>query len=150
MMNTTVVNRKIVFLKDDAGWYADMEGSRSQNAMVSGADKMIEALANGRSRVEMVFSSDVEHPGDHVMKLHRIEHDPWGATYRVSDGTSGRLRSSAVRSVCRSPGSATRPIASSAASIPRTSTSIPSPRRKGQSASRGTRKPVGLPSGLRR
>ena len=27
-MNTTVVNRKIVFLKDDAGWYADMEGSR--------------------------------------------------------------------------------------------------------------------------
>ena len=68
-MNTTVVNRKIVFLKDDAGWYADMEGSRSQNAMVSGADKMIEALANGRSRVEMVFSSDVEHPGDHIMKL---------------------------------------------------------------------------------
>lgn len=37
-MNTTVVNRKIVFLKDDAGWYADMEGSRSQNAMVSGAE----------------------------------------------------------------------------------------------------------------
>lgn len=88
-MNTTVVNRKIVFLKDDAGWYADMEGSRSQNAMVSGADKMIEALANGRSRVEMVFSSDVEHPGDHIMKLHRIEHDPWGATYRVSDGNIG-------------------------------------------------------------
>ncbi len=36
--NTTVVNKRIVFLKDDAGWYADMEGTRAQNAMVSGAD----------------------------------------------------------------------------------------------------------------
>ena len=87
--NTTVVNRKIVFLKDDAGWYADMEGTRAQNAMVSGADKMIEALSGGGHRVEMVFSSDVEKPGDHTMHLHRIEHDPWGATYRVSDGNAG-------------------------------------------------------------
>ena len=76
MVNSSVVNKHIVFLKDDQGWYADMEGSRSQNAMVSGADKMIEALANGKRRVEMVFSSDVEKPGDHMMKLHRIEHDP--------------------------------------------------------------------------
>ena len=89
MVNSSVVNKHIVFLKDDQGWYADMEGSRSQNAMVSGADKMIEALANGKRRVEMVFSSDVEKPGDHMMKLHRIEHDPWGATYRVMDGNVG-------------------------------------------------------------
>ncbi len=41
--NTITENRRIVFLKDDAGWYADMEGTRAQNAMVSGADKMIEA-----------------------------------------------------------------------------------------------------------
>ena len=88
-VNTSVVNKHIVFLKDDQGWYADMEGSRSQNAMVSGADKMIEALANGKRRVEMVFSSDVEKPGDHMMKLRRIEHDPWGATYRVTDGNVG-------------------------------------------------------------
>ncbi len=87
--NTTVANRRIVFLKDDAGWYADMEGSRAQNAMVSGADKMIEALSDGGRRVEMVFSSDVENPGDHTMHLHRIEHDPWGATYWVSDGNAG-------------------------------------------------------------
>ena len=87
--NTPVVNKHIVFLKDDQGWYADMEGSRRQNAMVSGADKMIEALANGKHRVEMVFSSDVEKPDDYLMKLHRIEHDPWGATYRVTDGNVG-------------------------------------------------------------
>ena len=43
--NTITENRRIVFLKDDAGWYADMEGTRAQNAMVSGADKMIEALS---------------------------------------------------------------------------------------------------------
>ena len=35
--NTTVVNKHIVFLKDDAGWYADMEGTRAQNAMVNDA-----------------------------------------------------------------------------------------------------------------
>ena len=89
MVNSSVVNKHIVFLKDDQGWYADMEGSRSQNAMVGGADKMIEALANGKRRVEMVFSSDIEKPDDYLMKLHRIEHDPWGATYRVTDGNVG-------------------------------------------------------------
>ena len=87
--NTTVINRSIVFLKDDDGWYADMEGSRAQNAMVSGADAMIEALSGGSRRVEMCFSSDVAQPGDHIMRLHRVEHDPWGATYRVSNGNAG-------------------------------------------------------------
>lgn len=87
--NTTAANKRIVFLKDDAGWYADMEGTRAQNAMVSGADRMIEALSGGGHRVEMVFSSDLADPGDHFMHLHRIEHDPWGATYRVSDGNAG-------------------------------------------------------------
>ena len=37
----------------------------------------------------MCFSSDVEQPGDHIMHLHRVEHDPWGATYRVSNGNAG-------------------------------------------------------------
>ena len=87
--NTTIVNKHIVFLKDDAGWYADMEGTRAQNAMVSGADTMIEMLSDGSRRVEMVFSSDVEQPGDHIMHLHRVEHDPWGATYRVGNGNAG-------------------------------------------------------------
>ena len=87
--NTTVVNKRIVFLKDDAGWYADMEGTRAQNAMVSGADAMIEALSGGGDRVEVVFSSDVAKPGEHMMKLHRVEHDKWGATYRITSGNAG-------------------------------------------------------------
>ena len=87
--NTTVVNKRIVFLKDDAGWYADMEGSRSQNAMVMGADVMIETLSHGGRRVEMMFSSDVENPGDYVMHLRRVEHDPLGATYKIENGNIG-------------------------------------------------------------
>ena len=86
--NTTTVNRHIVFIKDDEGWYADMEGTRAQNAMVCGADTMIEALSDGARRVEMVFSSDVENPGAHLIRLHRVEHDPWGATYRLNGGNA--------------------------------------------------------------
>ena len=48
--NTTVVNKHIVFLKDDAGWYADMEGTRAQNAMVSGADRDARAKRDGLGR----------------------------------------------------------------------------------------------------
>ena len=88
--NTATLAKHIVFIKDDEGWYADMEGTRAQNAMVSGADKMIEALSGGSRRVEMVFSSDVEQPGDSIMRLHRIEHDHWGATYHVSNGNADK------------------------------------------------------------
>ena len=88
--NTTAVNKHIVFVKDDAGWYADMEGTRQQNALVAGADKLAEAMADGKNRVEIVFSCDVANPGPHFAKLHRIEHDPFGATYRVRDGDAGK------------------------------------------------------------
>ena len=87
--NTTVVNKRIVFLKDSAGWYADYgrNACPERHGQRRGQDDR--GLAGGGSRVEMVFSSDVEEPGDHVMKLHRIEHDAWGATYRISDGNAG-------------------------------------------------------------
>ena len=89
--NTKAVSQRIVFLRDDKGWYAaNVEGSRTQNAMVAGADKFIEALAGDHSRIEMIFSSDVAEPGDHIMRLHRVTHDPlFGATYRVGDGNAG-------------------------------------------------------------
>jgi len=87
--NTGITNKTIVFAKDSAGWYAVMQGSRSQNSMVAGADVLIEALSNGGNRVEMTLSADVEDPAPYVMRLHRVEHDPFGATYRVSGGTAG-------------------------------------------------------------
>ena len=90
--NTKAVSQHIVFRRDDKGWYAaDIEGSRTQNAMVAGADKLIDALAGGHNRIEIVFSSDVADPGDHIVRLHRVTHDPlFGATYRVKDGSTGK------------------------------------------------------------
>lgn len=70
--NTTAVNKRIVFVKDDAGWYADMEGTRQQNALVADADKLAEAMADGKNRVEIVFICDVANPGPHFAKLHRV------------------------------------------------------------------------------
>lgn len=90
-MNMTENEKRITFLKDANGWYADMEGTRQQNAMVSGADKMIEAVAGGKTHVEMAFASDTDNPGDHILHLHRVEHDPFGATYRVLGGTTGEM-----------------------------------------------------------
>lgn len=90
--NTKAVNQHIVFRQDDRGWYAaNIKGTRTQNAMVAGADKLIDALADGHNRVEIVFSSDVTDPRDHIMRLHRVTHDPlFGATYRVKDGNTGK------------------------------------------------------------
>lgn len=51
--NTTAVNKRIVFVKDDAGWYADMEGTRQQDALVAGADKLAEAMADGKMPVPL-------------------------------------------------------------------------------------------------
>ena len=86
----SAIRKEIVFLKDELGWFATgIEGTRQQNAMVGGADKFLDVLARGKDRVKVIFSADVEKPGAYKMKLHRIEHDPFGATYRVSRGTTG-------------------------------------------------------------
>lgn len=88
--NTKISNAKVTFDKDEHGWYAsNVEGSRASNAMVSGAPEFLESIAQGRTHVEVVFSGDVEDPGEYIAKGTRIEHDPWGATYRISDGNAG-------------------------------------------------------------
>jgi len=81
--------KSIVFLKDAKGWYADIEGTREENAMVAGADVLIEKLSRGGKRVEMEFSFGAAKPAKYLMHLHRVEHDAWGATYRVNGGTDG-------------------------------------------------------------
>lgn len=87
--NTKTTNKHIVFLRDAAGWYADMEGSRESNAMVAGADTMLSALAGDKNRIEFVFSSDVEAPASYLAKCTRIEHDFAGGTYYVHPGSDG-------------------------------------------------------------
>ena len=49
-------------------------------------DRLIEFFNSGRGRVEIVMSSDVDAPNPYLVRLHRIEHDPFGATYWASAG----------------------------------------------------------------
>ncbi len=81
----------ITFLKDAAGWYADVpHHTRGQNALVAGAGSFVESLARGEDRVTVRFRT-VEPPkgvpsalGKPLFKLRRAIHDPWGATYFVT------------------------------------------------------------------
>jgi len=89
--NTVVRNKKIVFNKDTDGWYAaNVQGSRGANAMVQGADVMLETIAQGRATVEMVFSADVDDPGDFIMEASLATHVPWGGYYTIKDGNVGK------------------------------------------------------------
>ena len=88
--NTSIRNKVLRFYKDGGGWFADVAGhTQAQNRMVAGADTLIEGFANGGTEVRVVVSADVDDPAPYRVKMTRIEHDPWGATYRVSDGNVG-------------------------------------------------------------
>lgn len=76
----------LTFKKDAQGWYAVVpKHTRAQNAMVAGADTLIERLSGGRDEVTMRFRT-VEAPkgsslGEPLFRLKRIVHDAFGATY---------------------------------------------------------------------
>lgn len=78
----------LTFKKDDQGWYADVpEHTRAQNAMVAGADGVIERMAQGKSEVTIKFRT-VAPPesgplGKALAHMKRVEHDSFGATYLV-------------------------------------------------------------------
>ena len=84
------------FFKDGDGWFADVpEHTQSENRMVMGADALIDRFAEGAPEVTMRFRT-VEPPSGHgprgkngellepIFKMHRIEHDPFGASYLVT------------------------------------------------------------------
>ena len=80
--NTSIRNKVLRFYKDGGGWFADVAGhTQAQNRMVAGADTLIEGFANGGTEVRVVVSADVDDPAPYRVKMTRIEHDPWGATY---------------------------------------------------------------------
>lgn len=80
--NTTVINKELLFYKDGKCWYADVEGhTQAQNLMVAGADKLIEGFSCGKPGVVVRVSSDCERPKPYKVRMRRIEHDPFGATY---------------------------------------------------------------------
>lgn len=79
---TKVINKEIRFFKLDMGWYADVPNhTLAENRMVAGADTLIEGMSNGKEEVKVLVSADVETPEEYIVKMKRIEHDPWGATY---------------------------------------------------------------------
>ena len=89
-INTSVRNKTLRFFKQGTEWYADVPNhTLAQNRMVAGADTLLESMAHGGREVCVCMSADVEDPDAYRIKMKRIEHDPWGATYRVTDGNVG-------------------------------------------------------------
>lgn len=83
-ISTQVERKSLRFYKQGEEWFADVAGhTQAQNRMVAGADTMLEVLSNGGSEVMVVFSSDIDTPDKWMMHLHLVEHDKFGATYRV-------------------------------------------------------------------
>lgn len=75
----------LVFHKDEAGWYAEVPThTRSENAMVAGADVVIGRMAQGDNTVEVKFrtieSKALVKP---LCWMKRILHDRFGGTYLV-------------------------------------------------------------------
>ncbi len=79
----------LVFYREEGAWYADVpEHTQAQNRMVAGADLLIESFDKGSGRVTVRLSSDVDAPAPYLIRLHCIEHDPFGATYWASSGNA--------------------------------------------------------------
>ncbi|MBQ9430124.1 MAG: hypothetical protein IJU44_01085 [Kiritimatiellae bacterium] len=83
-VNTSVEKREVRFYKDGDNWYADIpQHTQQQNQMVAGADALLDTVADGRGKVSVVLSADIATPDEWQMHLHIVEHDKYGATYRV-------------------------------------------------------------------
>lgn len=81
---------ELSFYKDGGNWYADVpEHTQSQNQMVCGADALLERFAEGGNRVSVkmrTVAAPEDGPlGRPAIHLHRIMHDPYGATYVTRD-----------------------------------------------------------------
>ena len=77
-----IKNKQLRFYKSGNAWFADVpEHTQAQNRMVAGADTLIESFAQGGNEVNVVLSADIDDPDAYQIKMIRIEHDPWGATY---------------------------------------------------------------------
>ena len=76
------------FYKDNSGWYIDFPefiekglGTKSDLAMVSGADHMLDYLGGGTDRVALTFSNC--EMTDARFHLKMFAHNGWGATYKT-------------------------------------------------------------------
>jgi len=77
------------FVKDDAGWYADVPThTRGQNSMVCGADTMLDLMAGGRNEIIVKFRT-VANNDKPIVTLRRITHGHGlGGSYLASGLTA--------------------------------------------------------------
>ena len=92
-VSTRVERKSLRFYRQGTEWFADVAGhTQAQNQMVAGADELLDVMSSGGSEVSVVLSADLDHPDEWLLHLHLVEHDKFGATYRVSraqaDGSS--------------------------------------------------------------
>lgn len=75
----------LVFHKDDEGWYADVPThTRGENAMIAGADRVVERMSQGHNNVEIKFrTQESTTKPKPLFTMNRILHDRFGGTYLV-------------------------------------------------------------------
>ena len=84
-VDTSVAMKAVAVYKEGGRWFADVpQHSQAENEMVAGADALLDAFAQGGRRVAVTLSADVASPGAWRLHLHLVEHDRFGATYRVA------------------------------------------------------------------
>ena len=91
-VDTSTERKSLRFYRSGAKWFADVpQHTKAENQMVAGADTLLEEVSGGAGEVFVVLSSDIPNPGEWKLHLHIVEHDKYGATYRVKaagrDGT---------------------------------------------------------------
>ena len=88
---TSTVRKELRFYRSGTEWFADVpQHTKAENQMVAGADTLLDEVSGGADEVKVVLSSDVENPGEWKLHLHLVEHDRYGATYKVTAaGQSG-------------------------------------------------------------
>lgn len=84
------VNLIRFYREDDGSWYADVKGhTKGENKMVAGSDKFLESILKfnqdtGDYFDDILMTVATEEPEDYYIKLRRVWHDRFGATYRIS------------------------------------------------------------------
>ena len=91
-VDTSTERKSLRFYRSGTEWFADVpQHTKAENQMVAGADTLLDRVSNGAGEVFVVLSSDIPNPGEWKLHLHLVEHDKYGATYKVKaagqDGT---------------------------------------------------------------
>ena len=82
--DTSTVRKELRFYRSGSEWFADVpQHTKAENQMVAGADTLLDEVSGGADQVKVVLSSDVATPDEWKLHLHLVEHDVYGATYKV-------------------------------------------------------------------